>query len=201
MPRAEQPRVLVLDDAASVGRALSPVRREILEELAEPDSAAGLAARLRLPRQKVNYHLRVLEKAGLLELVEERQKRGFHARILRTSANAFVVDPSLLGAWIGNVEGLPDRFSSAYLITTGARLVKDVATLREEADRAGKKLLTATLETEASFETPGKFDAFTRELAKEIARLTRKHGARRGRKGRRVRLLVAAHPTTRGNAK
>ena len=64
MSRAEEPRVRVLDDASSVGRALSPVRRRILEHLAEPDSAAGLAARLRLPRQKVNYHLRVLEKAG-----------------------------------------------------------------------------------------------------------------------------------------
>ena len=43
---------------------LDPVRQQLLSHLAEPDSATGLARRLQLPRQRVNYHLRALESAN-----------------------------------------------------------------------------------------------------------------------------------------
>jgi hypothetical protein len=41
--------------------ALEPIRSRLLAELAESTSAATLAARIGLARQKVNCHLRVLE--------------------------------------------------------------------------------------------------------------------------------------------
>lgn len=41
--------------------ALDPAHRAILERLNEPNSAAGLARQLGIPRQKLNYHLRQLE--------------------------------------------------------------------------------------------------------------------------------------------
>ena len=50
-----------------------------------------------LGRQRVNYHLRELEKAGLVHLVEERQRRGCVERILAARADAFVVDPAVMG--------------------------------------------------------------------------------------------------------
>src|SRR5262250_3074362 len=55
----------------------------ILEQLAEPDSAAGVARRLKLPRQQISYHLRELEHAGLVELVEERRKGNCLERVVR----------------------------------------------------------------------------------------------------------------------
>ena len=36
------------------------------------NSAAGLAKRIGIPRQKLNYHIRQLEKQGLVEEVGER---------------------------------------------------------------------------------------------------------------------------------
>src|SRR5690606_10538251 len=66
--------VQVIDDPAVAGVSLDPVRTEILCRLATPGSAAQLAAQLGLPRQKVNYHLRTLERHGLVELREERRK-------------------------------------------------------------------------------------------------------------------------------
>ena len=76
---------------------LPALRRRILECLGEPDSATGLAKRLGLPRQKVNYHLRELEKAGLAECVEKRQRRGCIERRLRATARGYVVSPAFLG--------------------------------------------------------------------------------------------------------
>ncbi len=62
-----------------------------------PDSASGLARRFSLPRQRVNYHLRVLEREGLLELVETRRRRNCWERVLRATASAFVPGPDVLG--------------------------------------------------------------------------------------------------------
>ena len=58
----------VIDDPASASVALDPVRSRLLSELRTPASAATLAGRMGLPRQKVNYHLRTLEKHGLVRM-------------------------------------------------------------------------------------------------------------------------------------
>lgn len=189
--------VRVLDDASNVEVALSPMRRRLVEALGDEDSATSLASRLGLTRQKVNYHLRALENAGIVELVEERPRRGCVERVYRRSARAFVVDPSVLGSARAEAVTLRDRFSSAYLITAAAKLVSDVAALRERAARAGKKLLTQTMETEIRFESPRDFHAFSDELVHEMNRLAKKYSAPAGRRGRKYRFVWATHPARR----
>src|SRR5205814_8009877 len=66
----------VIDDPAAAMVALDPVRARLLAELVEPGSAASLAPRMGLARQKVNYHLRALEAHGLVRPVEERRWGG-----------------------------------------------------------------------------------------------------------------------------
>src|SRR5215213_5435078 len=90
--------VAVIDDPAAAEVSLAPVRARLLAELAEPASATMLAARVGLPRQKVNYHLRALERHGLVELVEERRKGNFTERVLRATAASYVISPAALGA-------------------------------------------------------------------------------------------------------
>ena len=62
--------VAVIEDAAAAEVSLDPIRARILAELAEPHTATTLATRLGLARQKVNYHVKMLEQHGLVELVE-----------------------------------------------------------------------------------------------------------------------------------
>ncbi|MFD1046885.1 ArsR/SmtB family transcription factor, partial [Kibdelosporangium lantanae] len=85
--------ITYVDEPEQVRAALSPLRRDLLKRLRTPGSASQLAAELEVPRQRLNYHLKALEKAGLVELVEERQRRGCVERILRTRPGALVVDP------------------------------------------------------------------------------------------------------------
>lgn len=187
--------VRVLDDAKSVGAALTPQRQRILKELREEDSATSLGERLGLTRQKVNYHLRQLESAGLVELAFERPRRGCTERVYRPSARAFVVDPAVIGAAEPAEPSLRDRFSSAFLVTSAARILSHVAAMRERALAAGKKLLTQTFTTEVAFETPQDLEAFTDELARELARLAAKHGSTSSSSRRKFQLTVFAHPT------
>jgi DNA-binding transcriptional ArsR family regulator len=182
----------VLSDAQQLIRALPALRRCMLELLVDPNSAAGLARHLSLPRQRVNYHLRELERAGLVELVDQRQRRGLTERRFRTTARAWVVDPSLLGALGTEAGNLRDRFSSAYLITTAARLIRNVAALRERASAANQRLATVTFETEIAFGSPRDLRGFTRDLQACVAKLAARYSQPGGR---RYQLVVASHPS------
>lgn len=182
----------VLADSGRVAAVLSPIRRRLLENLGEPDSASGLARRLGIPRQKINYHLRELERAGLVELTEERQRRGCVERCVRVTARAFVISPEFLEGLAAIPEQVGDRFSSAYLVAAAARMVSDVALLRDRAAEVNQRLATFTLETEIGFESPAAFNAFSEEIGSTIARLAARYN--QGENKRRFRVTVAAHP-------
>jgi DNA-binding transcriptional ArsR family regulator len=176
----------LLNEPERLRAALPPIRRALLERLREPSSATRLAAALGLPRQRVNYHLRELERAGLVALVEEVPRRGCVERILAASADAFVVDPSVLGESAVS----QDRFAAAHLVQTAAGVVRDVARMQASADRQGARLLTFTIETEVGFAEPGDLERFTEALAESVARTAAQFDA----PDRRYRVVVGAHP-------
>src|SRR6202142_4462353 len=88
----------IIDDPAAATAALGPMRSRLLSELAAPASAATLAARVGLARQKVNYHLHALEAHGLARLAEERKWGGLTERLLVATAASYVLSPSALGS-------------------------------------------------------------------------------------------------------
>src|SRR3954465_1024058 len=90
--------VTVIDDPAAAEASLDPIRARLLAELAEPGSASTLATRVGLTRQKANYHLRALERHGLVELVEERRKGNCTERVLQATAASYVISPTALAA-------------------------------------------------------------------------------------------------------
>ena len=183
----------LLHDPDRVRLALTPIRRTLLHRLQHPASATQLAAQLDLPRQRVNYHLRALERAGLVELVEERPRRGCTERIVVAAAEAFVVDPAVLGDRPVTTQ---DRFAAAHLMATAANVIRDVARQHGEADAEGTRLLTFTLETEVGFATPQELERFTDELAEALATTA----ARYDTPGRRYRVIAGGHPAPRTEA-
>src|SRR5262245_58256118 len=127
--------VQVLDDPQVAAVALDPVRNRMLGELREPASAAALAARLGLPRQKVNYHLRTLEKHGLARQVAKRRWGGLTERQLVASATSYVVSPAALGTVAADPGRATDRLSAGYLVSLAARVVREVGELVRRATR------------------------------------------------------------------
>ena len=178
--------------------ALDPIRQQVLAHLLEPDSATGVARRLRLPRQKVNYHLRALEQAGLVELVEERRKGNCTERVVRATARAFLISPEALGAVAPTAELAADRLSSAYLMAAAGRTIRDLAALEDRARKEGKRIATLTLEADVRFADAASRAAFAEELAEAVARLAAKYHDERAPAGRSFRLLAAVHPTPIG---
>ncbi|QFU92182.1 helix-turn-helix domain-containing protein [Amycolatopsis sp. YIM 10] len=178
-----------LDDPDRVLTALPPLRRRLLALLREPASATQLAARLDLPRQRVNYHLRALEAADLVEVAELRQRRGCVERILRVKPGALVVDPGVMRE--GEAEVPHDQYAAEHLVEVASSTVRDVARMQGEAAESGKKLLTFTIEAEVRFARPSQAQEFTDELTQAIAQLAERYESAGGRP---YRIVVGGHP-------
>ncbi|RZU73021.1 helix-turn-helix protein [Micromonospora kangleipakensis] len=187
--------IAVIEDPAAAEASLDPTRARLLAALAEPASATALAARVGLPRQKVNYHLRALEQHGLIELVEERRKGNVTERVMRATAASYVISPMALAAVRPNPAQSPDRLSARWLLAVAARLVQDVGTLITGAERARKPVATFTVDATVRFASASDRAAFAEELASTVTALVGRYHDEKAPGGREHRVVLALHPS------
>jgi DNA-binding transcriptional ArsR family regulator len=188
----------VIQDGSAAVCALDPIRARLLAELSEPGSAASLAARVGLPRQKVNYHLRSLEAHGLVSVAEERQWGGLTERLLVASAASYVISPEALGPVGADAVRANDQLSASYLIALAARVVREMGQLWRRARKSGKRLATLSIDTDLCFASPAARAAFSRDLAQAITELAARYHEPSAPGARRHRLVVLAHPAPEG---
>jgi DNA-binding transcriptional ArsR family regulator len=190
----ERPGVEVLREPERVAVLMDPARRPLIEALLErPDSAVGLARRLGDTRQRLNYHLRIMEEAGLVELVEERQRRGVRERVLGV-ASRFVVDPGTLGRLAAEPAPDGDRFSASYLVALASRAIRELASLLARARSSGKRLATGGLSAEVRLSRPEDFNAFVAELGRAVADVVSRYHTEGG-EGRTFRVIAGTYPS------
>lgn len=188
---------MITDPAAAVV-ALDPGRARLLGELREPASAAELAGRVGLPRQKINYHLRQLEAHGLVRVAENRTWGGLTERRLVATAAGYVVSPAAMGTAGAGPERVRDRLSVAYLIALAARLIRELADLTRTAARRRRRLPVYGLDTAIRFATPADRAAFAEELTAAITGLAGKYHNEQAADGRWQRMIIAVHPVPAG---
>ena len=184
----------VVRDTARAAHLMDPMRVALLGKLAEPGSASSLARDLGLPRQRINYHLRELEKAGFVELVEERRKGNCVERLVKATARSYLISPEVLGALGRTLEEQQDRFSASYLMAAAGRLLHDLSETSAKAAASKKRVATLTLESEIRFASAEARTAFAEELSALVARLTAKYHDDEAAGGRTFHLIVGAYP-------
>lgn len=194
--RARDPYLAVVDSDDAVSALGNPDRRRILQALAtSPDSASGLAGRLGDSRQRMNYHVRQLEAAGLVELAEERPRRGLTEKIFRPAARRFALDPSILGSLdAGESIEEGDRWAAAYAIALASRATREIAALRTKAANRDKRLAVASMDATVRLRTPRAMEAFIDDLARAIAEVVARHDDP-GADARAFRVTSLSHPT------
>ncbi|WP_405677771.1 helix-turn-helix domain-containing protein [Streptomyces sp. NBC_01511] len=185
--------VAVIEEAAAAEASLDPIRSRILAAVVEPGSAAMLAVRLELPRQKVNYHLKELERHGLVELAEERRKGNVTERVYRATAASYVISPIALAAVSPDPTRSPDQLSARWLLALGARLVQEVGTLLTGASRARKRVASFGLDAEVRFASAADRTAFADQLAQTVATLVSRYHDESATGGRSHRVVVGLH--------
>src|SRR5580693_6161561 len=169
-------------DMSRASALLHPLRLRILDALREPDSASGLARRFRLPRQKMNYHVRELARAHFLERAGQRRRRNMIERRYRTTARGYVLSPELLGRM-----GVPREHA-------------EVARASREAAAQRKRLTTLSVSSELRFESAEQRAKFARELRRSmievIGRYASPHTMADGSAGagRPYRLILGCYP-------
>lgn len=188
----------VIHDRAAAACALDPIRAQLLAELAVPGSAASLAARVGLPRQKVNYHLRTLEAHGLVSVAEERQWGGLTERVLVASAASYVISPEALGPVASDPARSNDRLSASYLVALAARAVREVGSLWRRSRTSGKRLATLSIDTELCFASAAARAEFSRDLTRAIAELAARYHEPKAAGARQHRLVMLAYPSPEG---
>ena len=184
----------VIDDPASASVALDPVRSRLLSELRAPASAATLAGRMGLPRQKVNYHLRTLEAHGLVRVDSRKRWGGLTERRLVATASSYVVSPGALGPVAADPARGMDRLSASYLVALAARVVREVGQLLRKSEELNKRLATLSIDTEVRFRSAEDRAAFSAELTAAVAALVSRYHDESAAGGRAHRLVVVAHP-------
>jgi DNA-binding transcriptional ArsR family regulator len=186
--------VEVIEDAETAAIALDPIRSRILSELSQPASAATLAGRLGLARQKVNYHLRALEENGLVRVAGKRKWGGLTERLLVATAATYVVSPSAMGLVASDPCRCTDRLSARYLIALGARILKEVTALLKRSEQTGKRLATLSIDTEIRFRSAADRAEFTEQLTRAITQLAAHYHDESAAGGRLHRIVMIAHP-------
>jgi DNA-binding transcriptional ArsR family regulator len=175
----------------------------LLGELVQPagDTAAGLARRVGIKRQLVNYHLRELEKAGLIEVLERRQRGSATERRVRAVARTFVIDPAILGTLAPKHTQGETASGEQRLIALASEAVAKVAMLSEPEDQERAGVVTGTAGTVFSsglhvrFATAEDQSAFAEDLIGEVRQLMAEYHDEESARGAWHRLMLAGYPS------
>src|SRR4051794_11167559 len=107
---------------------LRPKRVEVLRSFAEPRTCTQVGAELGESAQAVYYHVKRLQKPGLLELVDERRVRGIVEGIYQAVARSYWVAPELVGR-LGPERSPADHLGLGYLLSLSESMQAELAGL------------------------------------------------------------------------
>jgi DNA-binding transcriptional ArsR family regulator len=188
----------VVTDPAAARSLLDPLRRRILRVLQEPGSSSTVAQALDLPRQRVNYHVRELEAEGLLLHLEDRRRGNCLERVVRSTAQEYLVDPELLGTPHAGPPDDPlpagDPFSSAALLRSAAKTLSRAGALHEEATSEGRRLPTLSLEARIRFRSAREEVEFAKVLERLVERMAGRYHDPHADPEREFRITIGGHP-------
>ena len=187
-------------DASRAGVLLHPTRREILARALEPTSATEIAGRIGLTRQKVNYHVQELARGGFLRKAGRRKKRNLVEQRWVATARSYVLSPEVVGPLAADGRSVADKFSAAYLLALGARLLSELGRAMQEAAQQKKRLATLSIEAELRFESAAQREGFAQALREAVTRVVAEHASPAElddgspAPGRPYRLVLGCHP-------
>ena len=182
-----------VEDAATLQALAHPLRIRILESLREPDSAAGVARRLGEPRQKVNYHLKELDRAALVRRAGERRTGNFVEMLYESVARTIVISPRLAWSDPRRFEALRSQLSLERLIEVGEHLQRDAALLLDRAAFDDEQIASASVEADVHFASEEDRAEFLRAYFEALRELCERFGASAGAP---YRVVMAAYPAT-----
>jgi DNA-binding transcriptional ArsR family regulator len=185
--------IRLIHQAQDVAVVTDDVRRRILHELATPQSASAVARTLGLPRQRIGYHMRELEKHGFVRSVREERRRGCIERVMERTADQVLLAPDAFAETL-DPAAVRSELASNYLIALAAQLIREVSEAQNVSARAGKRLATLSAHVDVRFASQEDKHAFAEEATAALAKLAQKYHQPSARGGRTFRVMIGSYP-------
>jgi DNA-binding transcriptional ArsR family regulator len=187
--------VIYIEEVEQAATLLNPLRLGLLKHLAEPRSCPELAGFVGETAQKVYYHVKALERVGLVKKVGERRVRGMVEGRYQAKGRSYWLSPTLVGR-IGSRGRARDQFSLGFLLTLAEELQADIGHL-SEVD--AEEVPSLGLSAEIHLADNARRTVFLQEVQHTFEVLARKYGARGPEeashgKGQSFRLVLACYP-------
>jgi DNA-binding transcriptional ArsR family regulator len=201
-PGVAKPALESVDSPRRASALLNPLRLRLVRMAQEPVSATELARRLGLPRQRVNYHVRELARAGFLRPAGRRRKRNWVEQRYVATARSYVLSPEILGALSPDWRTIEDTGSAEYLLALSEQVRLDVSRVEREARGRGQRVGTLSIKSQFRLDSPEQRAEFANALRQAVIEVIARHtspdkaasaSSRPGR-GRSYRLVLGCYP-------
>lgn len=176
---------------------LNPLRAEVLRVMSEPSSASEVGRQLGETPQKINYHLKALEKVGLIRRSGTRQVKNLIEVLYQSIAKTFII-PESFGWSEETVSRMKDQGTLSHLITLSERMRSDALRLMEASDHAAE-IPSAALDTDVYLPRESDRQAFIRDYAEAMKTLSEKYRTNGKSNGYRVLMAVYPNPDQGGS--
>lgn len=189
--------VMLIEAPEQAAAVLHPLRLDVLRRSDEPRTCSELAEALGETPQKIYYHVKVLERAGALERVEERRVRAIHEGYYQAVARAYWLSPKLIGP-IGGPRRARTSTSLGALLPLAEELQTDVGRLAQ-GDRGESVALGFSAQVRLG--RPEDRSAFLSDLQNAIQSIAKRYAGSapprptaRENEPDTFRLIVACYP-------
>ena len=177
--------LLYLERIEQAEALMKPKRVEVLRRFAEPRTCTQVGAELDESPQAVYYHVKRLQKAGLLELVKERRVRGIVEGVYQAVAQSYWVAPELVGR-LGAERAPSDHLGLGYLLSLWESLQADLARLASAPPVLPSFGVSGDIRL-----APDQGAAFVADLQRAFQDVLARYG---GSEGHTFRLALACYP-------
>ncbi|WP_062231166.1 ArsR/SmtB family transcription factor [Fictibacillus sp. FJAT-27399] len=174
---------------------LHPIRSEMLSTLKEPASATEIAKLLNESPQKINYHLKALEKVGLVFRAGTRNVRNLVEVLYQAVAKTLIFSDSL-GLSPETSQKLKDQHALAHVLTLTETMKKDALQLMEKAE--DEQIPSAILQASVSLSNEEERNQFINEYFSLLHQLVGKYQSGKNEQGEEYQVSIAVYPKPEG---
>ena len=166
--------VFYIEDVEQAAALLKPIRIDILKQMERPRTCPELAADFGESAQKIYYHVKALQNAGLVDKVEEKRVRGVVEGHYQARARSYWLAPALVGQ-IGSAEMTRDQVSLRVLLDLAEEVHEDIGRLGHQSE-AGKDTPSLSMSAHIHLPDASRRAEFLNEIQDIFQHLATKYG-------------------------
>lgn len=184
----------VLDQVGQVKALIKPIRLELLTMLDKPRTCSQLAESFHTSPQKIYYHIKVLERSGLVKKVSEKRVRGIMEGYYQAVAESYWLSPQLINQ-LGGERRSNEQMSLGYVLGLAEQVLREVTPLIKSKTNVPSLGISGQVNLRDETDRSN----FLQELQEMVQELAEKYGAEDpdqtdAGKGMNFRFIMACYP-------